>query len=394
MSELILEKAQQANLILQEKNIDMWITFVRGTDAYMDPILPYIYGTDLTWQSALIFTKTGERIAIVGRFEAETARRIGAYSEIIPYDKSFKTPLLEVLNRFNPKQIAINYSKNSVISDGLGHGFYKVITGYLEETNYKDKLISSEKIITALRGRKTSTEIARIRQAVKTTDEVYKKTFEFVQPGMSELEISEFMHQEVKARNLTTSWDWEHNPTINAGPDSEVGHVGPTDIQIQRGQLLHFDFGVTENKYSSDIQRVMYFLKEDEIQAPEAVQKGFDTILAAVQAAFSAMRPGATGVEIDTIARKVVTDAGYPEYKYATGHQLGRIAHDGGALLGPLWERYGDIPTWPLEAGQVFTIEPGLMVEGYGYMGIEEDVVITQDGCEFLGKPQTELFVK
>lgn len=105
------------------------------------------------------------------------------------------------------------------------------------------------------------------------------------------------------------------------------------------------------------------------------------------------MKPGVLGVEIDAIARKVITDAGYPEYKYATGHHLGRLCHDGGGILGPRWERYGDTPNRPLEAGHVYTVEPGLMVPGYGYVGLEEDVLVTEDGTIFLSTPQTDLIL-
>jgi Xaa-Pro aminopeptidase len=173
-----------------------------------------------------------------------------------------------------------------------------------------------------------------------------------------------------------------------------VGHNAPTDIRIERGHLLHFDFGVRENDYCSDIQRMVYFLKPGESQPPDPVRKGFNTVVQAIQAAFNAVRPGALGMAIDGAARAIVTGAGYPEYKYATGHQVGRLAHDGGAILGPAWDRYGRTPFLPLEVGQVFTLEPGLMVPGYGYVGLEEDILVTKEGAVFLSAPQTKLILK
>jgi Xaa-Pro aminopeptidase len=163
---------------------------------------------------------------------------------------------------------------------------------------------------------------------------------------------------------------------------------------IERGHIVHFDFGLCRDDYCSDIQRVLYLLAEDEGEAPKPVRHGFETIVAAIRAAVDAMRPGVLGHEVDAVARKVVTDAGYPAYKYATGHQVGRAAHDGGGTLAPLWERYGDTPKMPLETGQIYAVEPGLMVEGYGYLGIEENVLITEEGAIFLGEPQTALIVK
>lgn len=394
MSELVQSKVHQAIEILQEKGIDLWLTFVRETSAFADPVLPLIYGTDLTWLSALILTASGERIAIVGRFEAETASRTGAYDEVILYDESFSQIFLEVIKRLNPKNLAINYSLDDPTADGLSHGMYQLLHGILNDTPYGKRILSAEEVIGALKGRKTRLEIARIQEAVNTTNDIYQATFDYIKPGVSEREIAEFMHHQLEIRDLEPAWDWNHCPTVNAGPNSPVGHVGPTDIHIQPGQILHFDFGVKQDEYCSDIQRVVYFLAPGESAAPRPVQNGFETIVEAIQKSVKAMIPGKLGVEIDEIARNIVTAAGYPEYKYGTGHQLGRAAHDGGGLLGPLWERYGDNPNRPLEVGQVYTVEPGLAVPGYGYIGIEEDVVITDKGTEFLSLPQISLILK
>ena len=235
MPTLVQEKVSQSISILQEKDIDLWLTFVRETSAFADPVLPLIYGYDLTWQSALILTRTGQRIAIVGRFEAETARRTQAYKEIILYDEQLSLALLEVLERINPTSIAINYSKDDPVADGLSYGMYQVLNGYLKDTIFHDRIISAESIIGALRGRKTPVEVERIRKAVATTDDIYKETFDFIQPGMSEEQIASYMHEQITRRGLESAWDWDHCPTVNAGPDSPVGHVGPTDIKIQPG---------------------------------------------------------------------------------------------------------------------------------------------------------------
>lgn len=395
MNPIVIEKTRQAASLLKENTIDLWLTFVRETSANGDPILPLIYGdSDLTWQSALIFTRSGESLAIVGRFETETAENIGAFSRVIPYDESIRPVLLAELERLNPAQIAINYSESDVLADGLSHGMYLNLLALLEGTPFSGRLVSAEHLISGLRGRKSDLEIARIRQAITVTEEIYAKAFANLEPGMSEIEVAEMMQAEVIERGLGFAWPRGNNPAVNSGPDSPVGHNAPTGIRIERGHLLHFDFGVRENDYCSDIQRMVYFPKPGESQPPAPVRKGFNTVVQAIQAAFNAVRPGAQGVAIDQAARAVVTGAGYPEYKYATGHQVGRLAHDGGAILGPAWDRYGRTPFLPLEVGQVFTLEPGLMVPGYGYIGLEEDVLVTGRGAVFLSTPQTELILK
>jgi Xaa-Pro aminopeptidase len=394
MNTLIEEKVRQAVSILEEKNIDLWMTFVRETSAVLDPVMPLIYGATLTWPSALIITRSGETIAILGNLEAENARRTGAYQEVVGYDKSIQPELVRILKRLNPHQLAVNISANDPTADGLTHGMYQQLKDYLTPTPFSERLISAETIIAALRGRKTPTEIGRIRKAVETTEEIYRQTFDYLQPGLTEKQVSQFMHARILDVGVIEAWDYEDCPTVNSGPDSQVGHAGPTGIILERGHLVHFDFGVKQEEFCSDIQRMLYLLKPGETEAPDPVQHAFQTVVFAIQSAVDAMRPGMLGSEIDYIARRVVTHAGYPEYMYATGHGLGRAAHDGGGLLGPHWEKYGDLPDQKLEAGQVYTVEPGVAVPGYGYVGLEEDVLVTETGAELLSAGQKQLILK
>ena len=393
MGTIIQEKTKQAVEILKELEIDAWITFVRETTAGSDPVLPLIYGRDLTWQSALILSRTGERIAIVGLFEENTALRTEAYDTVIPYNESIQPPLIETLKRLDPRQIAINYSESDVYADGLGFGFYKVLLEHLKNTAYAERLISAEPIIRALRGRKTDAELERIKQAIRTTEEIYASTFEQVKPGMSEGQIAALMHNEVTARGLTTAWEWDHCPTVNAGPESPAGHVSPTDLKLERGHLLHFDFGIKQNGYCSDIQRLAYLPSEEQPQPGEKLRHAFTTVVQAIENSVAAIKPGVAGKEIDAIARQTLFDAGYDEYKHALGHQVGRETHDGGGIIGPLWDRYGDTPNWPLEAGQVYTIEPSIIHPEVGVVALEEMIVVTEDGAEFLAPPQKELVI-
>ena len=118
-----------------------------------------------------------------------------------------------------------------------------------------------------------------------------------------------------------------------------------------------------------------------------------DALWASVDAGIAALRPGVAGWEVDAAARESLVAAGYPEPMYALGHQLGRAAHDGGTVLAPRWDRYGTAPFGIVEEGNVFTVEYGTAVPGRGYIGLEEDVVVTPDGVEWLSTPQRELWL-
>ena len=390
---LVREKLDQAPAILEEQGIDLWLTLVRETLLTRDPCLDLIAGTYCAWQSAFLVSRSGERIAIVGRYDASSVEQLGAYSEVVKYDESIRPGLRETIERLAPETIAINYSPSDPAADGLTHGLWLVLGETLEGTPYADRLVSSKPIVGSLRGRKSPFEIARIRAAIAETEEIFAHVGDRIRPELKETEIAAAMQAEVSRRGLGYAWGEDHCPAVNAGPEKEVGHSGPSELQTRRGQLLHTDFGVEKDGYCSDLQRVWYLLDDGESEPPEDVLNVWRDVWASVDAGAAVLRPGVAGHEVDAAARASLVSAGYEEPKYALGHQLGRSAHDGGTLLAPLWDRYGDAPLGPVEEGHVYTLEYGAPVDGRGYIGLEEDVLVTANGIEWLSTPQRELWL-
>jgi Xaa-Pro aminopeptidase len=387
-----LEKIEQAVGILQEQNVDMWLTFVRETEHNADPALRLISPSNLTWHSALMITRSGYKVVIAGRYEVVNFKRMGGWDEVISYDQSIQPALIEVLDRLNPKQIAVNYSESDTAADGLSHGMFLALQRYIAGKPYE--LISAENILNPLRGRKTPAEVARIRAAVALTDDIIDRITEYLRPGLTELDIANWIHSEYRKEGVEPSWDPGHCPTVSCGPDTPVGHTSPSDdYAVQPRQTVRIDQGVILNEYISDIQRVWYVMPSNEKTIPESVQKAFDAVRGAILAAGAVLKPGVQGYTVDDAARKFITDAGYEEYQHAVGHQIGRTVHDGSTLLGPRWERYGKTPYGIVEKDNCYTLELGVMVPGYGLVSLEEDVIVTDDGYEWLGKPQTEIII-
>ncbi|MBN1300495.1 MAG: aminopeptidase P family protein [Melioribacteraceae bacterium] len=390
---MILEKQKQAVEILNEKDIDMWMTFVRETGNIKDPMLEMIVGTGATWFSAFIITKNGDTTAVIGSLEEANMKTVGTFNNIVSYLKFGKDDLLKVLEKYDPQKIAINFSRNSSMADGLTFGCYLELMDWLKDTPYKDRFISSEEIIAALRGRKNQSEVDLIKKAIEETLKIFDEVTSFIEVGKSEKDVAEFVIKLVKERGFELAWDEEHCPAVFTGPDTAGAHAGPTDRKIKPGHVINMDFGIKYNGYCSDLQRTWYVLKKGETEAPEEVMKGFNVIKESIQMAAAAMKPGKIAWEIDDIARSNIVSNGYEEYPHGLGHQVGRVAHDGGAMMGPKWERYGNIVYMPLEKGNVFTIEPRLTIPGYGIATMEEIVWVKDEGVEFLSTPQTEIFL-
>lgn len=390
MAGLRREKLEQAAALVAAAGVDVWMVFDRETAEGGDPVLPLILGGGLTWQSALLICGDGRRVAIVGNYDAPPLESSGDWDEVIPYVQGIREALVKTLERLVPDgpvppKIAVDFSPNDDKADGLSHGMFLLLEEYLRGTRLEGCLVTAEPVVLPLRSRKTPLEISRIRSAIAATEEIFAEVPEFVQAGRSEREIYEAIQARIRGRGLGFSWDPAGDPIVNTGPDSMIGHGIPSsDIRVAPGHVFHLDLGILKDEYASDIQRCWYVTASADEPVPEDVRRAFRAVSGAILAGAAVLRPGVEGWMVDAAARESIQAAGYPEYMHAVGHQVGRMAHDGGATLAPRWERYGRVPYLPVEIDQVYTLELGVMIEGRGYFGLEEMVQVTATGVEWL----------
>ena len=390
---MISAKIEQAIGILGELDIDAWMVFARESAVVHDPCIDLVVGGNVTWASAFILTRKGERIAVVGSLDKAAHDMLGHYTEILPYVQGISEPLVGVLKRIDPGKIAVNYSLEDEMSDGLTHGQFLLLQKILEGTPYASRFVTAEPVVSRLRSRKTKPELTCIERACAETVDLFAKLHSRLHTGLTEKQIAAIMVDIMNAKGLTRAWDPDHCPAVFTGPDSAGAHAGPTDRVMEPGHLMNVDFGMRYEGYCSDLQRTWYCLRAGESEPPSMVMKAFNAVRDAIQKAAAFMKPGVKGGDVDAVARGHITGLGFDEFQHALGHQIGRAAHDGAGLLCPRWERYGSKADAVLEEGQCYTIEPRIYVEGYGVATIEEIVVVTGDGVRYLSQRQTEIML-
>ncbi|MFA9557713.1 M24 family metallopeptidase [Evansella sp. AB-rgal1] len=388
MYETQKEKMIQAAEYLHKLDIDLWIIY---TSEASDISLPLITGVKTVGPGAFLFTKTGEKFAVCSSIDAQDIEESELYHEVFTYSSNLAEVLADLVGKINPNKIAVNKSKEEHLADGLTEGRFRWLKKTLADV-FQGSYVPADQFLKKLRSIKTESEIANIQKAIDITHEIYEEIFTKMKAGMTEKQIGKLFVEALEERTLVNGIDRALSMPIVM--KENIAHRAPSDVIIDKGDLVIFDFSVDYNGYVSDIARTVYFLKDEEDQAPEEVNRTFHTIHEAISKAFDKIKPGIQGYEVDEVARTHLVDNGYPEIEHATGHQIGRDVHDGGALLGPRWARYGNSPYEVIESGNVFTIEPTVFLRDKGiHFIVEENVVVGETGAKYLTKRQDELIL-
>jgi Xaa-Pro dipeptidase len=219
-----------------------------------------------------------------------------------------------------------------------------------------------------LRRIKNPTELEKLARAASITDAVGEEIIGRLRPGQTELEVSVMIGAAIGAHGGSLSFE----SLVQSGPNSALPHMRPTSRKLSAGDFVLLDFGAAFDGYKADTTRmaVVGTPSEQHVEIHRLVLEAHDAAIAAVRA-------GTTTGAVDAAARQVIDAAGMGDrFFHRTGHGLGLEAHEDPSL--------DPGSATVLEAGMVFTIEPGIYVPGWGGVRIEDDVVVESSGCRLL----------
>jgi len=314
--------------------------------------------SDIKWATgftgsygALIATEDSVELITDGRYIVEASRSVRAgdvTTFVIPMS------LHETLaRRLREKQVGV-VSLDEAVSVGMLHLLQKE----LSETS----ILTVPSIIDKLRHVKDSAEIELIREMCLWADECFTEILSSVQVGETEQGIARRITDWIVGRGASNSF----SPIVASGPNTAMPHAKPTMRELQRGDLVMIDFGVSMGGYGSDLTRT--FVLGSTVEEWQA--ELWHAVAEAQAAAIEAVVPGAGCAEVDGIARDILRSHGYGD---AFVHTLGHCLGGGSGKLSPT-------SSLRLAAGHVWTIEPGAYLPERGGVRIEDDVEVTSEG--------------
>jgi Xaa-Pro aminopeptidase len=250
---------------------------------------------------------------------------------------------------------------------------HQYLAGQLSARGGPQALEATDGVVENLRSVKDSWEVARLRDAGGRLSDAAKCIIPKALAGMRERDMAGLIEGELRR----VGFDKPAFDTIVAsGPNSAIPHYRSGDRQLATGDLVVLDFGGMLDGYAVDLSRTITIGP-----ASDRAARMLSDVVASQQAAFEAVRVGRPATEIDEAARQVLERAGLGEaFSHGTGHGLGLEVHERPRVT----RSRPNLPVEPLEAGMVFTLEPGAYIQGWGGVRIEDDVVVTMGGPEWL----------
>jgi Xaa-Pro aminopeptidase len=335
------------------------------------------YLTGFSGTAGLLVARQGEapilildgRYTLAAREEQDTGSLAAAPIEAV--ERRYDLTLAEVLIRLGARRVGFEAADVTVATLAAWQRALPAVTW-----------VSTEGVVERQRLIKDGWERNTFRRAGRLLAGVAGRIPEWVREGRSEQDVAEDVDRGIREAGFSAP----AFPTIVAsGPNSARPHARPSRRVIQPGDLVVLDFGGVLDGYCVDLTRTAAVGP-----VPDRARAVFDAVYEANRAARQAVKPGVDVSVIDHAARAVLEDRGLgAAFPHSTGHGLGLDVHEAPRIA----RADLDAPAAIVEAGMVFTIEPGAYVPDVGGVRIEDDVLVTPDGCELLTEAPRELVV-
>jgi Xaa-Pro aminopeptidase len=388
--------------------VDAWVLLAR--ENANDPLAAHLAMENAGGAAAAVVLRTGDRVrtvAISPVGEALALRDIGLHDSVhvVPRGADIYAETARLLAAARPSRIAINASERRAAADGLSATQRAALERALAaaDRGLPARLVSSEQVVVEWLAVKLPGEVAVMRDAARLTEALEVEAYAAVVPGRTtDADVARYLKARIRELGVEDGWSPTQNPNVVSGSDR--GHSHATDRVIRPGDVIQTDFGIKVfGTWVTDIQRFAYVLQPGETTPPAAMQRRWGAARRGSRAAFAAMRPGATGRDVDLAQRQAMqADRSLP-VMWSTGHPVGYWAHDvGPALRSSGVASPADLPEVErvLRPGMVFAFDGfhswPLPAEGEGAtktISVEEMVVVTDAGAEWLTPPQEELIL-
>ena len=312
----------------------------------------------------LIISGSDLVLATDSRYELQAQAEAVGY-DVIGYKKGLEEALPSILGTMGVRRLGFE-------SVRVSHKVHAAFVNALNGVEPPIDMVPTENLVESLRRIKSEDEIQLTVDALRLAERAFTHVLETIRPGLTERQVAWSMERAMRedgAQSLAF-------PVIVAsGPNSALPHAVPSDRPLSRGEPILFDWGARLNEYCSDTSRTVVIGKPD-----GRFQQVFDTVVAARDMAIEAIREGASGSQVDKIARDHIDRCGFTgRFGHSLGHGTGLAVHEG--------PRLSPIRDDRLEAGMIVTVEPGIYIPEWGGIRMENQVVVRADRAQVLNAP-------
>ncbi|WP_112180240.1 MULTISPECIES: Xaa-Pro peptidase family protein [Paraliobacillus] len=360
------ERLKAVTAWMNDENID--VTFLNSTENVY--YLSNFYTDPHERLMGIFLFKNGQPLFVLPAMEVGQLKSAGWDYEIIGYS-DHEDPWEFIKNAVQTKELptveTVAFEKE-VLTYGRSQAFLELFS--------QVQVVSAEDKLNEMRVVKDENEIAVMRQAAKMADFGVQVGVDALVEGISEMEVLAKIEFELKKKGIR---EMSFSTMVLFGEKSGDPHGNPGDRTLKAGDMVLFDLGVVLDGYCSDITRTVAYKS-----VTDKKKEIYQTVLKAEQASLAISKPGNRVGDLDQVARDIITASGYGDYfPHRIGHGLGINVHE--------FPSMSHLNDGILKAGMVYTIEPGIYLPGLGGVRIEDDVLITADGCETLTNYPKEL---